>query len=111
MQATVKSFFFATVHMQLEFPGGAPLYLFQLGTDLLENLFSVIRSLSPGTNVTFQQLCQRIDIADKITQIRSNHSEWDGGPRRLQATADHVNPRCVPCLERTLKNCLINETG
>ena len=111
MQATVNSFFFATIHMQLDFPGGAQLYLFKLGTDLHEILFAILQQLSPGTNVIFQQLCQRIDIAGKINEIYVNHPDWHAGTRRLLATADHVNPRCVPCLERILEINLIAETG
>lgn len=94
-QATIKNCFFATVHMQLASPGGAPLYLFHLGTDLLENLFAQVRSLTPGDNFTFHQLCQRMDIVAELNKLYIENPSWATGPRRLQATVDHVNPACV----------------
>lgn len=77
--------------MQQQFPGH-PLYLFQLGTDRLEGLFSVLRTLTHNANFDMLQCGERLSHATQISQLYQVHPEWKRAAKRLQGSQDHMNP-------------------
>ena len=87
----IKCAFFITVRMQQEFPD-QPLYLFQLGTDRLEGLFSVLRTLTHNSNFDMLQCGERLSHATQISQLYQKHPDWKCPSKRLQGSQDHMNP-------------------
>ena len=106
-QAMIKCAYLVTVRMQQQFPDN-PLYLFQLGTDRLEGLFSVLRTLTHNTNFDMLQCGERLSHATQISQLYQKHPEWKRASKCLQGSQDHMNPtswvgspstsRCSPVL-------------
>lgn len=90
-QALIKCAYLVTIRMQQQFPGH-PLYLFQLGTDRLEGLFSVLRTLTHNANFDMLQCGERLSHATQISQLYQVHPEWKRAAKRLQGSQDHMNP-------------------
>ena len=67
----------------------AKVYLYQLGTDQLESLFSTIRTLTHAANCSLLELIQRFVIAYQIQNVRKDHPEWSREKRREASTHDH----------------------
>ena len=74
--------------------GGGSLYLYQLGTDQLENLFSVIRTITHARNCDSLELCQRLSHAESIELIFNKNPEWKRArSRRLGAQRDFTSQK------------------
>ena len=67
----------------------ARVYLYQLGTDQLESLFSIIRTITHAHNCSLLELSQRFTSAYQITSARSSHPNWQHEKRREALTYDH----------------------
>ena len=67
----------------------ARVYLYQLGTDQLEGLFSIIRTLTHAHNCSLLELQQRFTAAYQIKNVHSDHPNWQSEKRREASTDDH----------------------
>ena len=56
--------------------GGGKLYLYQLGTDQLERLFSTVRTITHAQNCDSLELCQQLSHAESLEVIISKHLMW-----------------------------------
>ena len=87
IQSSIQDAFVAA-HTMHHFDPNQNLYLFLLGTDLLENLFSVIRTLSHANNSDFFELIQKLNIANQIEEVLIAHPTW----RRNNRLMPNINP-------------------
>ena len=74
LQRMIQGCYFACIIQQKR--GGGKLYLYQLGTDQLERLFSTIRTITHARNCDSLELCQRLSHAETLEFIISKHPEW-----------------------------------
>ncbi|KAJ7041428.1 hypothetical protein C8F04DRAFT_947209 [Mycena alexandri] len=94
LQAIVKAAFFCVAQQQNLDPEQA-FYLYQLGSDRLEELFAEVRTESHDSNVDALQLSERLSSAADSVGIWNEHPEWHQGHVRRSWSgkeADHVNP-------------------
>ncbi|KAJ6616227.1 hypothetical protein B0H10DRAFT_1765396, partial [Mycena sp. CBHHK59/15] len=94
LQALVKSAFFCVARQQELDPDQA-FYLYQIGSDRLEELFSEVRTESHDSNCDALQLSERLSTAADTLGIFGEHPEWHQGHVRCSWSgkeADHVNP-------------------
>lgn len=99
----IKNAFFCVAKMKAFDPSGS-FWLILLGTDRLEVLFGMVRTMtSNDVNPDLLQLSQRLADAGACAEILARFPKWDRLPRRLQlpewsergdvsAQADHINP-------------------
>ncbi len=96
LQSVVKTIFFC-VAKQKELDDSQAFYLYQIGTDRLEQLFGEVRTTNHDPNVDAKQLGERLASALAATKIFMDHPEWKRTQRRLSYNnsegSDHVNPR------------------
>lgn len=69
------------------------LFLWQIGTDALENLFAVVRTLTHGSNVDGKELGDRLGAAVALEETYAKHPNWAQKSRRLNGSIDHMNVR------------------
>ncbi|KAJ7736281.1 hypothetical protein B0H16DRAFT_1326584 [Mycena metata] len=94
LQALVKAAFFAVAQQQILDPK-MRFYLYQIGSDRLEEMFAEVRTESHDSNVDALQLSERLSDAADSVGIFNNHPEWHQGHVRRSWSgkeADHVNP-------------------
>lgn len=95
VQSTIKNAFFVVAKSQLFDPSG-PVYLLQCGTDRLEKLFSIFRTLSHDRNMDLIQLVERAAHVMHLDEIFTRNPDLDKGSYRLtldgSAGIDHTNP-------------------
>lgn len=96
LQATIRGIFFVVLKVQEHCPA-MPVFLWQIGTDALENLFAVVRTLTHASNVDGKELGDRLGAAVALEEIYAKHSGWGKKSRRLALTVfgkiDHMNVR------------------
>ncbi|TFY81510.1 hypothetical protein EWM64_g2508 [Hericium alpestre] len=94
-QALVKAAFICIARQSLLDPTKA-FYLYQLGSDRLEEIFCEVRTMSHDCNCDTLQLCDRLSASADCIAIYSRHPEWNRGHRRTSYSGnegvDHVNP-------------------
>ncbi|KAI0258117.1 hypothetical protein BC834DRAFT_836446, partial [Gloeopeniophorella convolvens] len=100
----IKNVFFCVAKAKVDMPE-RPFYLILLGTDRLESLFGILRTMvGNDANLDMLQLALRVTGTTEVANILAKHPEWDRAPRRLhlptltrdaQAVhgADHISPR------------------
>lgn len=101
----IKNAYFCVAKAKIDHPN-QPFFLTLLGTDRLESLFGILRTMvGNDTNLDILQLALRITSTTEVSTILAKHPEWDRGPRRLclptvsknpdglSRTLDHVGPR------------------
>ena len=91
IQVTVKDCSFTVVEIQ-QWKAQKPLYLFQLGTDRLEVLFGVLRTLTHNRNFDLLEHGPRLSHATHINQIYQHHPDWKQKAKRLKGSLDEMNP-------------------
>ncbi|KAK7006523.1 hypothetical protein R3P38DRAFT_3213818 [Favolaschia claudopus] len=94
LQTIVKAAFFCVARQKNLDPTRA-FYLYQIGSDRLEEMFAEVRTESHDSNVDSLQLSERLSSAADSVQIWNEHSEWHQGHIRRSWSgkeADHVNP-------------------
>jgi hypothetical protein len=104
VQTWIKNAFFCVAKTKLDDPDGQ-FWLILLGTDSLEHLFGVVRTMiSTDANADLLQLGNRLEASATCCRILAEHPEWVQGPRRLSirnwrddagdtsAKFDHINP-------------------
>ncbi|KAF9496436.1 hypothetical protein BDN71DRAFT_1389588, partial [Pleurotus eryngii] len=96
LQSVVKTVVFC-IAKQKELDDTQPFYLYQIGTDRLEQLFGEVRTANHDPNVDAKQLGERLASALAMSGIFMDHPEWKRTQCRLSYNnsegADHVNPR------------------
>ncbi|KAI0260621.1 hypothetical protein BC834DRAFT_831523, partial [Gloeopeniophorella convolvens] len=100
----IKNVFFCVAKAKVDLPE-QPFYLILLGTDRLETLFGILRTMvGNDTNLDVLQLGLRVTGATDVANILAKHPEWDKAPRRLHLPtltkdaqpvhgADHISLR------------------
>ncbi|KDQ32303.1 hypothetical protein PLEOSDRAFT_1034989, partial [Pleurotus ostreatus PC15] len=95
LQGVVKTAFFC-VAKQKVLDRSKSFYLYQQGSDRLEQTFGTIRSMTHDQNVDIVQLCERLSDCVDVDKIFTKHPDWKRAHRRLSYTGtegvDHVNP-------------------
>jgi hypothetical protein len=99
------------MHGQADY-GGGDVNFFLIGTDELEKLFCILRSLFPGSNFDLAQLCDRLGAAADIQRIYLQHPELDKGSKKLsgRGSFDRVNVKSWRGQRQTAKD-VINVRG
>ena len=105
----VKNAFFCIAKAKVDHPND-PFFLVLLGTDRLEALFGILRTMvGNDTNLDVLQLALRITSTTEVSMILAKHPEWDRSPRRLclptvsknsddvSNSLDHIGPRAYLC--------------
>jgi hypothetical protein len=93
IQSTIQDAFYAA-HIFNRVDSTANLYLYQLGTDQLEELFGVIRTLTHARNCDFLELLQRLVIAYQIETVFNKHLDWKRKTRLCTAKNRRIESRC-----------------
>lgn len=106
VQIMIKNAYFCVAKILVDNPDSGVLWIICLGTDALEKIFGLVRTMiGSDANANQLQLTSRMSGAVQCSQILQEHPEWDRGPRRLAipslqgqgdhvaSTVDHVNPR------------------
>ncbi|KAJ7758390.1 hypothetical protein B0H16DRAFT_1689376 [Mycena metata] len=94
MQALVKSAFFCVARQQELDPEQA-FFLYQCGSDRLEEIYAEVRTESHDSNVDALQLSERLSTAADTQGIFDENPQWHQGNIRRSwfgKEADHVNP-------------------
>jgi hypothetical protein len=104
----IKNVYFCFAKAKVDTPLGK-FFLILLGTDRLEALFGIIRTMiGNDANADILQLATRITGTTEVANILAEHPHWDKTPRRLKYPtisregkvvelpdkSDHVNPAC-----------------
>ncbi|CAN0325198.1 unnamed protein product [Ectocarpus sp. 4 AP-2014] len=94
LQATIRGIFYVVLRVQ-QHCKARPVFLWQIGTDALENLFAVVRTLIHGSNVDGKELGDRLGAAVALEEIYAKHPGWAKKSRRLSLARlgeiDHMN--------------------
>jgi hypothetical protein len=106
--AMIKTAYFSVAKMK-EADSDGCFWLMQLGTDALEKLFGIVRTMiGSDTNCDILQLNERLASASMVSEIFNRHPDWSKGPRRLRIESsvreisekgvvshkvDHINAR------------------
>eukprot|EP00904_Undaria_pinnatifida_P003353 jgi/Undpi1/13018/HiC_scaffold_8.g02681.m1 len=90
LQATIRGIYFCALKVQQHCPA-MDLYLWQIGTDALENSFAVVRTLTHASNVDGKELGDRLGAAVALEKIYAKHPNWAKKSRRLNDSIDHMN--------------------
>ncbi|TRM60790.1 hypothetical protein BD626DRAFT_603193 [Schizophyllum amplum] len=101
----IKNLLFCIAKAKVDKPGSS-FYAIQLGTDRLETLFGILRTMvGNDRNLDILQLALRVTGTTEVANILARHPEWNkDNPRRLNAHAvtrdgkaiagaDHITPR------------------
>lgn len=88
MQSTIKSLYVDTARLLLQYRR-ADLNFFLLGTNELEKLFGILRSLFTGRGFDIKELGERIGATIDIHRIKSENPRWAMGSKRLSASGSH----------------------
>ena len=83
LQATIRGIFHVVLKVQEHCPA-MPVLLWQIGKDALENIFTVVRTLTHATNVDGKG--DRLGAAVALKAIYAQHSGWARKSRRLSLT-------------------------
>jgi hypothetical protein len=100
MQAMVKNAFFTVAKVKQQFPD-TPVYLFQLGDNAVEEMFSTLRTLTHQRNMDIVELGQNITVLLQLYEVYSRHPEWYKQRKHLSPRDDRDRPWAVKSKERT----------
>ena len=108
----IKNAFFCVAKAKLDHPQD-PFFLVLLGTDQLETLFGILRTMvGNDANLDILQLALRVTAMTEVSNILARHPEWDKSPRRLHLpsvtksmdiishSTDHIGPQAYLHPER-----------
>lgn len=90
MQATIRAKYYLVGEAQRRCPN-ENMYLWMAGTDGLENLFTVVRTLTHARNVDAKELSERFGAAVGVEQVYEKKPELRRTSTRLNGV-DHVSP-------------------
>ena len=89
-QSTSESHQFTIAKQKLDFPDD-PLYIFQSGTDRLENAHGALRTIEHSSKSDCLQVEERWENATVIESLNEKHPKWRPYLRRLNHSLDHVD--------------------
>ena len=96
LQATIHGIFFVVLKVQDHCPA-TPVFLWQISTGALENIFGVVRNLTHSSNINGKELRDRLGAAVALEEIYAKHPSLCRKSRRLSLThlgeIDHMNVR------------------
>lgn len=92
LQATIRALFYVVLEAKVRCPD-MKLYLWMIGTDGLENLFALVRTLTHASNVDAKEAIERFGAAIGVEQVYEKHPRWKKLSRRLNDSLDHTNTR------------------
>ena len=108
----IKNAFFCVAKAKMDHPLD-PFFLVLLGTDRLETLFGILRTMvGNDANLDILQLALRVTATTEVSNILAKHPDWDKSPRRLHLptvtrameivsnSTDHICPRAYLDPER-----------
>jgi hypothetical protein len=93
IQAIVQDAFIAAAYYKIIEPN-TQLYLYQLGTDQLEQLLSSIRTITQAKNCDFLELHDRLRMAGQIESIYAKNPDWKK-PSKLGQSNEIILDRCT----------------
>lgn len=104
LQIFIKNAIFCAAKAKVDDPNGK-FYIILLGTDRLEELFGILRTMvGNDSNLDTLQLSRRLASTTEISNIFARYPQWDKGPRRLKMPvisrdstelhdcSDHIKP-------------------
>ena len=74
LQRMVQASYYSCVVLKLR--GGGNMYLYQLGTDQLENTFGTVRIITHSRNCDVLELSHRLQHSAEINEIIEKHPSW-----------------------------------
>lgn len=95
VQDTIRDVYSTVAKMQL-FAPDKPLFLYQLGSDEVEQLFSAVHTMTHDRGCDILQLIVRLQHAATVRALSLKHPEWKAhASRRLNIKdgIDHTSPR------------------
>jgi hypothetical protein len=95
-QSTIKALFIDVTRQMLE--SGRADMNFLLGTNELEKLFGILRSLFTGRGFDLKELGERIGATIDIHGIKQRRSHWDRGQRRLSVAGSYDRANLISWL-------------
>jgi hypothetical protein len=108
----IKNTFFCVAKAKMDHPLD-PFFLVLLGTDQLETLFGILRTMvGNDANLDILQLALCVTTTTEVSNILAKHPEWDKSPRHLNLptvtkamdivsnSTDHIGPRAYLHPER-----------
>ncbi|CAM9215393.1 unnamed protein product, partial [Sphacelaria rigidula] len=90
IHGTVREIFFVVQRAKVLRPG-EKMYLWQVGSDGLENLFAVVRTLTHSRKVDLIDVGKRLGAAVAMERVYSDHEGQRRVSRCLNGTLDHMN--------------------
>ncbi|CAM9391324.1 unnamed protein product, partial [Hapterophycus canaliculatus] len=90
LQATIRCVFIVIAQAQVICPS-LLIYLFQLGTDNVETLFAILRTMTHSRTFSYKELCERLAHASQVDEVWSRYDGWRRSSRHLLNTADSMN--------------------
>lgn len=90
LQTTIRCAF-VVVAQAIDICPALLIYLFQLGTDHMEALFAILRTMTHSRTFSYKELCERLAHASQVDETWGRHDDWRRSSRRLLNTADHMN--------------------
>ena len=91
LQSTVQNAYFVAAKYKIHCPN-KPLYLYQVGSDQLEQIFSCVRTQNHDRGCDVYQLECQMKNAVLLEKILNKHPEWRQKSKRLSGPVDHTNP-------------------
>lgn len=79
LQWTIQDAYIVAIRMKLDEKESnleRKVFLYQLGTDQLESLFSTVRTLTHASRCDFIELIERLQISDQIEKVFEEHPLW-----------------------------------
>lgn len=92
----IKNVYFCVAKAKADHPSD-PFYIILLGTDRLETLFGILRTMvGSDSNLDLLQLALRVTGTTEVANILARHPEWDKSPRRLHLPLLTKDMQAIP---------------
>jgi len=93
IQSTIQNAFVCVAKLK-KTNSSEPLFLYQLGTDQLELLFSTLRTINHSPNCDFLELKDRLVITEQVENVYTRHPEWK---KKIRTASSFVEDRSKSC--------------
>jgi len=87
LQSTIQDAYVSAAYFQ-HLESNSELFIHLLGTDQLESLFSVFRTVTHSKNVDFLELIDKIHACSQVDSVYKNHPELKANNRTDFTTHD-----------------------
>lgn len=91
LQQTIRCAFILVAQAQKVCPS-LDIFLFKLGTDNVERLFAVLRTMTHSRTFSYMELAQRLAHASQLDAVWSRRKDWKRPSRRLAARPTALVP-------------------